>query len=248
MGGKAIKALYLLHPALGIPRGKSKGVGDVVVAEEGEIFDIELEESLLEANRRLAEQNRALLDRHGVRAIDVMGSVGAGKTSLISCLVERLKDRYRVAYVAGDLTTTIDADAIARHGVPVVQINTGKECHLDANLVAKALRRLDLASLDLLFIENVGNLICPAEFPLGAHQRVVVVSVAEGPYVVVKHPYIFMEADLAVVNKVDLAPAMGVDVGKLEADIRAVNPAIKVARTCCRTGEGVEEVVKALGL
>ncbi|MBM1154847.1 hydrogenase nickel incorporation protein HypB [archaeon] len=221
---------------------------EVVKAEEGEIFDIELEESLLEANRRLAEANRALLDRYGVRAIDIMGSVGSGKTSLISHLVASLRDRYRIAYIAGDLTTTIDADLIAQHGIPVVQVNTGRECHLDANLVAKALRRLDLARTDLIFIENVGNLICPAEFPLGSHKRLVVVSVTEGPYVVVKHPYIFMEADLAVVNKVDLAEAMGVDVGALEEAIRAVNPAIEVVRTCCRTGEGVEEVARALGL
>ncbi len=227
---------------------RQAGMREVVVAEEGEVFDIELEESLLEANRRLAEQNRALLDRHGILAVDVMGSVGAGKTSLIGRLVERLKGRYRIAYIAGDLTTTIDADAIARHGVPVVQINTGKECHLDANLVAKALKRLDLAELDLLFIENVGNLICPAEFPLGAHKRVVVVSVAEGPYVVVKHPYIFMEADVAVVNKVDLAAAMGVNVGKLEVDIKTVNPAIAVVRASCRTGEGIQGVIEALGL
>ncbi|RLI08237.1 hydrogenase accessory protein HypB [Candidatus Bathyarchaeota archaeon] len=221
---------------------------EVVEAEEGEVFDIELEQSLLEANRRLAEQNRALLDRYGVKAIDVMGSVGSGKTSLIARMVELLRDRYRIAYIAGDLTTTIDADAIARYGVPVVQINTGKECHLDANLVAKALKRLDLASTDLIFIENVGNLICPAEFPLGSHQRLVVVSITEGPYVVVKHPYIFMEADLAVINKIDLAEAMEVDVDKLEADIRTVNPSLRTVRTCCRTGEGVEEVIKALGL
>ena len=221
---------------------------EVVEAEEGEVFDIELEQSLLEANRRLAEQNRALLDRYGVKAIDVMGSVGSGKTSLIARMVELLGDRYRIAYIAGDLTTTIDADAIARYGVPVVQINTGKECHLDANLVAKALKRLDLANTDLIFIENVGNLICPAEFPLGSHQRLVVVSITEGPYVVVKHPYIFMEADLAVINKIDLAEAMEVDVDKLEADIRTVNPSLRTVRTCCRTGEGVEEVIKALGL
>ena len=223
-------------------------MSEIVRAEEGEIFDIELEESLLEANRRIAEQNRRLLDENGVKAIDVMGSVGSGKTSLISRLVGLLKERYRIAYIAGDLTTTIDADIIAEHGVPVIQVNTGKECHLDANLVAKALRKIDLASTDLIFIENVGNLICPAEFPLGAHQRIVVVSVTEGPYVVVKHPYIFMEADLAVVNKIDIAEAMGVDIGKLEADMRNVKPGLRVVRTSCRTGEGIDEVVEALGL
>ena len=223
-------------------------MSEIITAEEGEVFDIELEESLLKANRELAERNKALLDRYGVRAIDVMGSVGSGKTSLIEHMIRLLKERYRIAYIAGDLTTTIDADRIARHGVPVVQINTGKECHLDANLVAKALQRLDLANTDLIFIENVGNLICPAEFPLGAGQRVVVVSVTEGPYMVVKHPYIFMEADVAVINKVDLAEAMGVDVDKLERDAKTVNPRIKVVRTNCRTGEGVEGVVEALGL
>ncbi len=217
-------------------------------AEEGEVFDIELEESLLEANRRLAEENRALLDKFGVRAIDVMGSVGSGKTSLISRLVESLRGRYRMAYIAGDLTTTIDADLIAAHGIPVVQVNTGKECHLDANLVAKALKRLNLADLDLIFIENVGNLICPAEFPLGSHQRLVVVSVTEGPYVVLKHPYIFMEADVAVINKVDLAGHLGIDLAKLEGDLRAVNPSIKIVRTCCLTGEGIGDVIEALGL
>ena len=221
---------------------------EVVRAEEGEVFDIELEESLLEANRRLAEQNRRLLEEHGVLAIDVMGSVGSGKTSLIGRLVESLKGRYKMAYVAGDLTTTIDADTIAEHGIPVVQINTGKECHLDANLVAKALKRLDLAELDLIFIENVGNLICPAEFPLGAQKRLVVVSVPEGPYVVVKHPYIFMEADVAVINKVDLAPYMGVDIEKLREDITAINPSIKVVKASCKTGEGVREVIDALEL
>jgi len=221
---------------------------EVVRAEEGEIFDIELEESLLRANEEIAEKNRALLARYGVRAIDVMGSIGSGKTSLIEHMIRLLKGRYRIAYIAGDLTTTIDADRIAEHDVPVVQINTGKECHLDANLVAKALGKLDLANTDIIFIENVGNLICPAEFPLGADARIVVVSVTEGPFMVVKHPYIFMGADVAVINKIDLADAMGVSVEKLERDALSINPGIKVVRTNCRTGEGVEGVVKALGL
>ncbi len=153
-----------------------------------------------------------------------------------------------MAAFKGDLTTTIDAELIARHGVEVVPINTGKECHLDANLVKKALQRIDLNSFDLLFIENVGNLICPAEFPLGSEKRVVVISVTEGPYMVVKHPFIFMDADAVVINKVDLAKAMEVDVRKLEADVKKINPNARVAVTNCRSGEGVGEVVKALGL
>ncbi|TES87038.1 hydrogenase nickel incorporation protein HypB, partial [Candidatus Aerophobetes bacterium] len=146
-----------------------------------------------------------MLDKNKVRAIDVMGSVGSGKTSLIKNFLSRLKDRYRLGVVAGDLTTTIDAERIKEEGVEVIQVNTGKECHLDANLIRRALKEFDLGSMDFLLIENVGNLICPAEFPLGSHKRAVVVSVTEGPWMIAKHPYIFSEADLVVINKIDLA-------------------------------------------
>ncbi len=221
---------------------------DVVKAGEGEIFDVELEEDVLKANRKLAQENRLLLQKHGVKAIDIMGAIGAGKTSLIEKLVERLKGHYRIAAFKGDLTTTIDAEMISRHNVEVVAINTGKECHLDANLVKKALQRLNLDNIDLLFIENVGNLICPAEFPLGSEKRIVVISVTEGPFMVVKHPFIFMDTDVVVINKIDLASAMGIEAQKLEADVKRINPKAKVVAVNCRTGEGVEGVVEALGL
>jgi len=221
---------------------------NVVKAEEGEIFDIELDFNILEANRKLATENKKLLQKNGIKAIDVMGSIGSGKTSLIEKLVHRLKGKYRMAAFKGDLTTTIDAELIARHGVDVVPINTGKECHLDANLIKKALKRINLKDINLLFIENVGNLICPAEFPLGSDKRIVVVSVTEGPYMVVKHPFIFMDADVVVINKVDLAQAMGVDVKKLKKDAKAINPKAKVVATNCRSGEGVANVIEALDL
>jgi hydrogenase nickel incorporation protein HypB len=223
-------------------------VKDIVRAEEGEIFDIELDENVLKANAKLAQQNRELLLKHGVNSIDVMGSIGAGKTSLIEKMVEKLKTRYRIAVFKGDLTTTIDAEIISRHGVDVIAINTGKECHLDANLVHKALKRLNLKMVDLLFIENVGNLICPAEFPLGSEKRIVVISVTEGPYMVVKHPFIFMDADVVAINKVDLAEAMEVDVTKLGGDVKKINPKAAVVATNCRTGEGVNQVIAALKL
>ncbi|MGD8545041.1 MAG: hydrogenase nickel incorporation protein HypB [Candidatus Bathyarchaeota archaeon] len=221
---------------------------EIVKAEEGEVFDIELEANILEANEKLAKENKELFRKYGVEAIDVMGSIGAGKTSLIEKLVHLLKVKYRIAAFKGDLTTTIDAELIARHGVEVVPINTGKECHLDANLVKKALQRIDLENLDLLFIENVGNLICPAEFPLGSEKRVVVISVTEGPYMVMKHPFIFMDANVVVINKADLAQAMEVNVKKLETDVKRINPKAKVAVTNCRSGEGVRKVVEALSL
>jgi len=220
----------------------------VIKAEEGEIYDIELSEDLLKANQRLAEENKRLLQENGTKAIDIMGAIGSGKTSLIEKLVRLLKDRYRIAVFKGDLTTTIDAELIARHGVETVAINTGKECHLDANLVKKAMQKLNLRIINLLLIENVGNLICPAEFPLGSDKRVVVVSVTEGPYMIIKHPFIFMDADVVVINKTDLAKAMGVDIKKLEKNVKTINPKATVVATNCRTGEGVEGVVKALGL
>ena len=220
----------------------------IVTPEEGEVFDIELEEDFLKANRDIANKVRERLNRSKVLAIDVMGSVGSGKTSLIESAVEKLKERYRIAMIAGDVTTTIDADRVERHGVPTVQINTGKECHLDANLVGKALNKLSLSDLDLLFIENVGNLICPGDFPTGAQKRVVVISVTEGPYMVVKHPLIFQTAQIAVINKIDLAGAMGVDPDVLAADALRVNPGLKVVKTNARAGEGIADFIKALEL
>jgi hydrogenase nickel incorporation protein HypB len=219
-----------------------------VQSEPGEIFDIELDENLKRANDLIAEENRRQLQAHGVRAIDVMGSVGAGKTSLIEHLIRLLKTRYRIAAFKGDLTSRIDSERIESLGIRAVQINTGRECHLDANLVKKALGQLDLKALDLLFIENVGNLICPADFALGSDRRVVVISVTEGPYMVVKHPFIFADADVAVINKIDLARPMDVDTGKLAGDVRKINARTSVVATNCRTGEGVREVAVALGM
>ncbi len=220
---------------------------EVVKAEE-ETIEIEPGMDILKVNKKLALKNRELLRKHKVRAIDVMGSIGAGKTSLIEKLVQALKKKYRIAVFKGDLTTTIDAELISRHGVEVVPINTGRECHLDANLVARAVQKIRLEDIDLLFIENVGNLICPAEFPLGTEKRVVVVSVTEGPYMVVKHPFSFIDADVAVINKKDLAKVMKVDTKKLEMEVKEIKPSVKVVVTNALNGEGVEELVDALEL
>jgi len=220
----------------------------VVKPAEGEVFDIELEEDFLRANREIAEKVRRRLEKSKVLAIDVMGSVGSGKTSLIECAVEKMKHRYRIAMIAGDVATTIDADRVEKHGVPTIQINTGKECHLDANLVDKALGRLTLDDLDVLFIENVGNLICPGDFPIGAQRRVVVVSVTEGPYMVVKHPLIFQTADVIVINKIDLAAAMEVDPDMLAKDALKVNSKIRVIKASAKNGQGVDDFIKALEL
>jgi hydrogenase nickel incorporation protein HypB len=220
----------------------------VIEFQEGESFDIELEEDLLRKNEQIAGVNRQLLEKHGILAIDVMGSVGSGKTTAIECLSSRLRDKAEVGVVAGDLTTAIDANRIEERGARVVQVNTGKECHLDANLVSKALRNLPVKKLDVLFIENVGNLICPAEFPLGAQKRLVVISVTEGPYMVVKHPHIFRGADVVAINKVELAEPMRVDPEKLKQDVLAINPRAKVVKTSLIRDQGTTEVMSALGL
>jgi hydrogenase nickel incorporation protein HypB len=220
----------------------------IIRPDEGEVFDIELDEDLLRKNRKLAEENRKLLDRHKILAIDIMGSVGSGKTSLVEHLVKNLKRKYRIAALAGDTTTTIDAERIKSAGAEVLEINTGKECHLDANLVRKALGELDLKKVNLLLIENVGNIICPADFPLGSHKRIVVLSLTEGPYVVLKHPFSFMDADVVAINKADLSKATGIDPAEFEKQLSGLKPTIKTVRTNCVTGEGIAEVTKALGL
>jgi len=215
-------------------------------ASPDEIYDIELEHSLLEANEKLAKENRALLDQHGTTAIDFMGAIGSGKTTLITRLIEKLKDKMGVAVFNGDATTSNDADAIAKQNVPVVQIATINGCHLDANLVGKGLRKIDVDEVKLLFIENIGNLICPAEFPLGSKGRVVVVSVTEGPWMVRKHPHMFLGAQVVVINKIDMAGAMDVSVDDLVNDVHKLKPDIKVIPTSCKTGEGIDEVAAAL--
>ena len=221
---------------------------DVITSAEDEVFDIELEADILKANRELAMENHEKLKKFGIMTIDVMGSVGSGKTSIIKSLISILKNKRRIAVIEGDVTTTIDADLIAEEGVPTVQVNTGKECHLDANLIKKALTRMQLDQLDLIFIENVGNLICPAEFPLGSDKRLVVISVTEGPFMVVKHPMMFHEADSVAINKADLAEIMGVNPSKLRDDIHRLNPRATVVSTSCRSKIGIEEVSKSLGL
>ena len=224
-----------------------KGI-EVITPSEGEVFDVELEVDLLRENQRLANENKKRLQSKAIHAIDVMGSVGSGKTSLIKAMISRLKKIHRIAVIEGDVTTTIDSELISSEGVPTVQVNTGKECHLDANLIRKALDVMPLDQLDLIFIENVGNLICPAEFPLGSDKRLVVISVTEGPYMVLKHPMMFLDAQTVAINKIDLAGAMEVDPNKLSADVARLNPKATTVHTSCRTGAGIDKVIQSLDL
>lgn len=210
--------------------------------------DIIIDVDLHRRTSELADENLALLDAHGITALDVLGSVGSGKTTLIKQIVAALKDSLSIAVIAGDITTRIDANRIEEEGVEVIQIQTGGACHLDGEVVRRALERLDLDAIDLLIVENVGNLICPAAFPVGAHRRLLLLSVTEGPYMAIKHPIMVRQADVAVINKIDLADAMEVDVAKLEDDVRSVHPEIRVVATNARAGEGIGALIEALGI
>jgi len=216
-----------------------------IEASPDEIYDIELEHSLLEANKVLADKNRALLDKNGTTAIDFMGAIGSGKTTLIARLAEKFSGRARVAVINGDPVTADDVIPIARQGIPVIQI-AADACHLDAELVSRAYEKLPLAELDLILVENVGNLICPAEFRLGSQARVVVISVTEGPWMVRKHPRMFLGARLVVINKLDFAATMGVVVERLKSDVHTLKPDIAVFTTSCKTGEGIDTLADAL--
>lgn len=196
---------------------------------------------ILRANDQLAGENRVSFDLAGVFVCNIMASPGAGKTSLILRTVERLPPGVTPAVIEGDIASSIDADLIAAHGVDVVQINTGGNCHLDALMVRAALPHLDLGAADILFIENVGNLICPANYRLGADRSVVVASVAEGDDKPYKYPGIFAGADVVLLNKSDLLDVFEFDVGYFEDGVRLVNAAAPIIPLSCRTGAGLDE-------
>ncbi len=205
------------------------------------IGEVSLNYDILKANAEIARNNRDNLDRHGVIAINVMGAIGSGKTLLIEKTILKLGDKYRIGAIAGDVIARIDAARFEKYGIPTIGLNTGKECHLDAHLVEHGLSELPLDSLDLLFIENVGNLICPTDYELGEHERVVIVSVSEGDDIVEKHPLIFSTADLIIINKIDIAKAVDADADKMVKDARIINPRIGVLKMSLKTGEGFDE-------
>jgi hydrogenase nickel incorporation protein HypB len=197
-------------------------------------------EKILSANDRLAVENRARLDQAGLFAINVMASPGAGKTSLIEKTVSALKDRLRIGMINGDIATSFDADRAAAAGATAVQINTGGDCHLDAVMLQSALGQIDLASLDLLIIENVGNLVCPAEFQLGTHKSLLVASIPEGDDKPYKYPGMYRGVDAVAINKVDLLPYVSFRMDFFRQGIEALNPGVIQFELSCRTGEGLE--------
>ena len=209
-----------------------------------------MEYDVLKENSSIANANYELMKDHGVTSVDFMGSIGAGKTALIIALAERLREKgVRVHAIAGDVTGTDDMDRMAASGLEATNCNTGKECHLDAHMVGERLKAIDLDTVDVLFIENVGNLVCPADFPLGTDMRVVVISTTEGDDMVRKHHDIFIHSDLAILNKMDIADAVGVDPDVILRDYEKLTGGRKEMIPCSvRTGQGLDRVIEALGL
>ena len=202
---------------------------------------ISVVEQILSANDQLAEINRARLDAAGVFAVNIMASPGAGKTSLIMRTVQSLQGELRIGAVDGDIATTLDADRIAALGVPTVQINTGGTCHLDAPMLQSALPQLPLGSLDLLIIENVGNLVCPATFRLGVHCSVLVASVPEGDDKPYKYPVMYRGVDVLVLNKTDVLSAFDFDMDYFRRGVEGLNPGLAFFPLSCKTGEGLDK-------
>jgi len=202
---------------------------------------VSIVENILNANDRLADENRVRLDAAGVFAVNLMASPGAGKTSLIEQTLPRLADRLRVAVVDGDIATSIDADRAAAAGAQAaIQINTGGECHLDAVMLHGALNQLDLTQFDLLIVENVGNLVCPASFKLGTHKSILVASIPEGDDKPYKYPGMYRGVDALVINKVDLLPYINFRMDYFQRGVEVLNPGLTTFPISCRTGEGMD--------
>lgn len=197
-------------------------------------------ERVLSANDQLAQQIRAQLDANRIFSLNLMASPGAGKTSLIEQTVIGLANRARLAVIDGDIATSLDADRAAAAGAMAVQINTGGECHLDAVMLQGAIQQLDLSALDLLIVENVGNLICPASFKLGTHQNVLIASIPEGDDKPYKYPGMYQGVDALVINKIDLLPYVNFNMDYFRRGIEVLNPGVSIFPLSCRTGEGLE--------
>ena len=195
---------------------------------------------ILEANERIAQQNRDLFIKNGLLVINLMSSPGAGKTSLLEKTIDNLKDNIKIGVIEGDIQSTHDAERIASKGIPTVQINTGGACHLDGNMIRDTFKEFDFKLMDLLVVENVGNLVCPAEFKIGEDYKIMILSVTEGDDKPSKYPLMFHESRVLLINKIDLLPYVDCSLEKIKADSLKINPDMTIFQISCKTGEGLE--------
>jgi hydrogenase nickel incorporation protein HypB len=207
-------------------------------------FDAALEINLLHANQEGADRNREHFDAWGITCFNIMSSPGAGKTVLLEKTLAALKDRLSIAVIEGDMTTELDADRLRKYGVPVIPINTGRSCHLDSKMVAGGIHTLEHQynpqDIDLVLVENVGNLVCPAEFEVGEHAKVALLSITEGEDKPLKYPVMFQEADCLLITKIDLAPYLNIDLQRIINNVRQMNSNVTIISVSAQTGEGLE--------
>jgi hydrogenase nickel incorporation protein HypB len=209
---------------------------------------IETKKEVEKDNDLLATQINSKLNNNGIKSIDIVGAIGAGKTAILEKIAEKLSKKYKILVICGDITTRVDADRIEKHNVKTIQINTGRECALNAYHIHQVLKNQDLSKYNLIFIENVGNLICPSDFKLGTDKRMTVVSITEGEWVIEKHPMLFKMSDIAVINKIDLLERLGTDIEKMTKDAKNFNPDIKVITTSAKDGQNIDKLIEALEL
>jgi len=207
-------------------------------------MEIQVVARIMEANDLLAQEVRGILGANGVTAFNIMGTPGSGKTSVIERLFAALQGQVRIAAIEGDIATSLDAERLSTLGIETVQVNTGGECHLDAGMVKTAIAKLDLQSVDLLVIENVGNLVCPAEFDIGESKKVMVISVPEGDDKVQKYPLMFRLADAIVINKIDLMPYVDFNRVNFHVCLADLNPNAPIFEISCSTGENLDELTE----
>ena len=201
---------------------------------------IDLNKPILDLNERIAAENRSVFDEKGIFVLDMMASPGAGKTSTILATIAALRDRYRIAVIEGDIASRVDADKIKAHGIPAVQINTGGACHLESDMVRRAIEVLPLDELDLIILENVGNLVCPTDFYLGENAKVMILSVPEGHDKPYKYPGIFQVSEAVILNKVDTLPVFDFDMAEFEDVVHGLNPKAPIFKVAATKGDGIE--------
>jgi hydrogenase nickel incorporation protein HypB len=217
-----------------------------VSQNRGEIMKVTVLQNIMNANDQIAARNLEILNRHQVIAINVMSSPGAGKTTLLLETIRRLKDTVRMAVIEADIASSIDADKISREGIPAIQINTGGQCHIDANMVGNALGELELNKLNLIFIENVGNLVCPAEFKIGTQKSIMLLSVPEGDDKPLKYPLMFSTVDAVLISKVDYLPLADFNVDQFSQTVKGMNSGAGIFCVSARSGVGIDQWIRWL--
>ena len=232
---------------------EEKIISRIKEVESTNLARAEIRNEVIETKKEVEKDNDLLANKvhqkfkdNNIKSFDIVGAIGAGKTALLEKITEKLSSQYRILVICGDITTRVDADRIEKHNAETIQINTGRECALNAYHIHQIIKNKDLENYDVVFIENVGNLICPSDFILGTDKRLIIVSTTEGEWVVEKHPMLFKMSDIAVINKIDLKERLGTDVDKMISDAKRINPKIDVITTSAKTGENIEKLLNLM--